>query len=584
MISMSYRRTTSSRIRCWQRCVAGAAALVVALLITTLLDTSGVKAQAEPAPLGTFIDILTPSSATVGERITISVQLYTALDPQPGALGNEAIELFIDGTFERRVRGDEQGLATFVLSPDRPAGLYQLTAQYGGTSDLAASTNSAFLTIEPASIKIQTIPPEAGLRFSLDDNVAESNSDGLVEFHVSNTGTFHLDFIGSADPEARVYLDRWGDEVFTHDRTVEVKGDISLEAGFEIHYPVSISFVDLQGNPVPADQITAVSMTSNHGQRVTLTNDELDVWLQASRVTRRRDGLELVPALWSIESVEINGTSVVNRNQQRFDLISADSWKIELLLFSAHVTARDSFFRFPIGTGIELHYPDGTTKFFPFDSNDEVKLYSMPRGDYFIRVVGVSGMAPLSPVALTRNQEVDLLVLSYLDIGAAGAVAFAIVLGLLLAGRPGIPRYIWRIVTRAPHHRVPGPVGAIPTTARPRAATVNGYQGYRPPKLRKLGDLSVASKGAPPPGPILTNAHSQANPVAFETGENRAQNSRPPRFRKLRDLSAVNQAAVPLGSNTTTAHESNESGYPDDESPKFRKLRDLSAGMGAGDE
>ena len=261
----------------------------------------------------------------------------------------------------------------------------------------------------------------------------------------------------------RIFLDRWGDPEFAPDRYVEVDGHVHLEAGFEIHYPVKIDFVDLEGEPVPADQIMAVSMTSNHGQRITLT-DELDVWLQASRVTRRRNGLELVPALWSIESVEINGTSVVNRNQQRFDLVSADSWTLELLLYSARITARDAFFRFPIGTGVELHYPDGTKRVFPFNSDDEVLLFSMPRGNYHIRVVGASGVAPLAPIALTRDQEAELLVLSYLDIGFAGTVALTIVLGLLFAGRPEIPRYAWRQIARIsprrrPRSAVPKPSG-----------------------------------------------------------------------------------------------------------------------------
>ena len=453
-----------------RRILAKIAVSMMLLLSLSILDMRFADAQEEKSPLRTYLDVQLPASTVVGERVTVLVQMSSDLDPEPGALGNEAIELFVDGQYERRVRTDENGLATFRLRREWSAGTYQVTAQYGGTMDLAGSSDAALLTVSPARVMIQTVPPQSGLQFELGDEIAGSNAAGLVKFLVSEAGTYRLEFIGSVDPDARIFLDRWGDPEFAPDRYVEVDGHVHLEAGFEIHYPVKIDFVDLEGEPVPADQITAVSMTSNHGQRITLT-DELDVWLQASRVTRRRNGLELVPALWSIESVEINGTSVVNRNQQRFDLVSADSWTLELLLYSARITARDAFFRFPIGTGVELHYPDGTKKVFPFNSDNEVLLFSMPRGNYHIRVVGASGLAPLAPIALTRDQEAELLVLSYLDMGFAGTVALAVVLGLLFVGRPEIPRYAWRQIVRISPRRRPRRVAPAASSANAHLMT-----------------------------------------------------------------------------------------------------------------
>jgi len=113
-------------------------------------------------------------------------------------------------------------------------------------------------------------------------------------------------------------------------------------------------------------------------------------------------------------------------------------WKINLLFYSASFKAHDALFGFPLGEGVELHYPDGRTEIDKFASNDQIALNSLARGLYQVRVWNAPGFSPLTPIALSKDQEVDLMVVSYFDMIFVGALVTAIAGGLVLIGRPEI--------------------------------------------------------------------------------------------------------------------------------------------------
>src|SRR6185436_21116611 len=100
--------------------------------------------------------------------------------------------------------------------------------------------------------------------------------------------------------------------------------------------------------------------------------------------------------------------------------------------------ARDALFGFPMGSGIHLEYPDGRSRDFSFGAANDLQLSDMARGLYRAQVLGVQGqgIAFLTPVALSRDQDVPLMVLSNLDLGLGGFLLTALALGLLFGGRP----------------------------------------------------------------------------------------------------------------------------------------------------
>jgi hypothetical protein len=137
---------------------------------------------------------------------------------------------------------------------------------------------------------------------------------------------------------------------------------------------------------------------------------------------------------------------VVNKSEQRFRIRPDDIWPVQVLLYTARFSARDAMFRFPIGRGIELTYPDGHTEEFLFDSeNAELLVPGLARGSYRARIIGAGGSAPPTPVHLSRDQNVQLRMLSYLDIGLIIGVPLLIALSLFFIGRP-----YWLRVIRHP--------------------------------------------------------------------------------------------------------------------------------------
>jgi hypothetical protein len=135
-------------------------------------------------------------------------------------------------------------------------------------------------------------------------------------------------------------------------------------------------------------------------------------------------------------SVEIDGANVVSQAQQRFYVDPDDLWTIQVLLYSARFTARDALFGFPIGTGIYMEYPDGEAQSYSFDPDEGYTLEGLARGIYRVTVTGAQGYAPATPIALSRNQDVELMVFSYLDMGVIASVGLFLSVGLLLFGRP----------------------------------------------------------------------------------------------------------------------------------------------------
>ncbi len=100
--------------------------------------------------------------------------------------------------------------------------------------------------------------------------------------------------------------------------------------------------------------------------------------------------------------------------------------------------ARDALFHFPLGSGIRMEYPDGDVQSYSFDAKEGYKLEGLARGIYRVTVTGAKGMAPITPIALSRDQDVELLVFSYLDMGVFLGIGLFLSLGLLLFGRPYI--------------------------------------------------------------------------------------------------------------------------------------------------
>jgi Putative peptidoglycan binding domain len=297
----------------------------------------------------------------------------------------------------------------------------------------------------PATINIQTVPPTVDVPFSLDDRKIATDAQGATKIDLADLSPKIRQAIkiddNEVDPGVSAKLGRW---YWNGRRAV---------AALDMYYRIKWHFVDLDGRPVDPQRITSLTMRSSHGIVHEFNTSDLGMpqWLQGSRVVPEAAGLLNKDIYYNIDKVIIDGTNVVNQSQQRFFAATQHELSIQLLFYPAHFTVQDVLFRFPIGSAIHLEYPDGHAQVLPLSSNGEATI-DLPRGEYHVYASGL-GLHTVSPLAMTRNQEVDIKFISYLDILVVFALLSGIALGLLFFGRPQSlfilrhPRELLRVAT-----------------------------------------------------------------------------------------------------------------------------------------
>jgi hypothetical protein len=185
---------------------------------------------------------------------------------------------------------------------------------------------------------------------------------------------------------------------------------------------------------VNLERITSATLSSSIGSSHTFRPGETQ-WLLGSRIVRRASGIEETKILYSVESVMLEGSNVVNSKEQRFYASPNLVVPIPVLLYSVRLRARDAGIGVAIGSAIHLKHPDGRLERYPIGSDGEFALTLLPRGEY-VATVDAPGMSFPQPIALSKDQDAELKVVSYYDIAAAVLLLASLALGLLLIGRP----------------------------------------------------------------------------------------------------------------------------------------------------
>jgi hypothetical protein len=265
-----------------------------------------------------------------------------------------------------------------------------------------------------------------------------TNRDGVATTTLPNAGLYYVLFEGArpAEEGLRVAFSRWEDEIFTNLRSVRLHEGAQLIAGLDVARPVAFEFDSPAGEVIASERVDVVEFRSSIGS-VHHLQGAGPHWLPAERVLNRDAGLESVPIVYALQRLEIDGSNVVNRGQQRFTAEPGTlSWQIDTLLYSAEILGRDALFGFPVGTGIILEYPDGSEQEFPYQGQDGVELKNVARGTYRVTISGASGLSLPVIMIVSRDQSASPAVFTLLDMLVLGAGGVLVALGLLFMGRP----------------------------------------------------------------------------------------------------------------------------------------------------
>jgi hypothetical protein len=275
-------------------------------------------------------------------------------------------------------------------------------------------------------VVIETIPAVPDFPITLDSETVRTNESGIAEFNSRDRQNLRN----------RVKVE--DQKIKLDGRKVRVEPTYKyLEFGqptvaMSIFWPVRFSFVDLHGEPVNVDRIKSVQLKSSTGELLTVSAKDV-VWLQGKRVVTLGRGPQEKEIQWSIDAVEYAASNVVNSAQQRFEPAETQAFPIELLFYRTKVRVKDAFFSFKVGDAVLITSPDGHVDRFALGEDSTVNLPSLPRGNYSIMVDG-PGPRMDRPVAISRDQVLDLKFYSWLDIGLVVGFLAVFAIGTLCLG------------------------------------------------------------------------------------------------------------------------------------------------------
>jgi hypothetical protein len=204
-------------------------------------------------------------------------------------------------------------------------------------------------------------------------------------------------------------------------------------ATFDIDYRTSFEFATPKGARVDPKTLDTMRLRSSTGARI-LLRQFAPVWLSGSVAATGRNGLQVRAVSYAIDEVVTSGAVVVHRAQQRFFPSANQTVKVPLLLFDVRFAAHDALFGGAVGSAITLEYPDHSSRRLPLDHAGSATVQQLPRGTY---QASVSGAGPQSSQQLTVSKEaqLDLQVVTWLDTALLVGVVLAVLVALLLAGR-----------------------------------------------------------------------------------------------------------------------------------------------------
>lgn len=336
----------------------------------------------------------------------------------------------------------------------------------------------------PKTIEITTFPATPQAQFLLDGKPLTTDARGVARTAVPRSAQPHrVDLVNPTikTAEASAEFVRWYGQSDSNQGytptldNVVVDHTLRLRVAFQVSKIVGFTFVDQAHHPVDPKRVSSITLRSDTGRTQALSpNDAVD--LEASRPIVRGGQLVRREATYSVQSVTIDGTNVVNNGEQRFRPTQVgQQLQIIVLLRSAHFRVQDRLLGTPLPSVVRLTYPDGKTEDHVTDANGELVLDSLARGTYTVSAAG-EAYSVTQEVALSRSRFVDIRVVSDTDVAIIIAAIVLLIVSLLALGKWRSNRI--RMASGTSMSRLPEPAAElVEAPAEPAAAFAENGQG-----------------------------------------------------------------------------------------------------------
>ncbi|MEA2305354.1 MAG: hypothetical protein QOH43_2634 [Solirubrobacteraceae bacterium] len=321
------------------------------------------------------------------------------------------------------------------------------------------ATDAAALPLRTVNVTVTTIPPTPKVKVAWQGSVLRTDARGRLQIPIV-TGSRRTDraFGAGMTERLRVLRTRVRTGVIAEfDRWRGTAGR-GLQASLVLSYHVIPRFVDPHGDAVAPGDVDGVSFRSRSGV-VRWEPGGGALWVPGTRVVAFGDHVAVKQVEYTVDDARVEGLSVVNRAQQRFLPSKVQRVRIGLLLHSVSFTVRDALFGFRTGKSVRVVQAGGRIRTTELRDGDSEVLRRLPRGTYDVRVQA-AGMGSTRPLALSRDQQLELSVVSYLDIAVVGGALTLVALLLVIVGRPGLRRRAFGLGRR--RRRAPATEGGAP--------------------------------------------------------------------------------------------------------------------------
>lgn len=321
----------------------------------------------------------------------------------------------------------------------------------------------------PITLTILTVPAVPGVRFRFDGMRLVTNREGVTSFterHNFLPHTLGLEQTAVDVSGRRYTFVRWAgqrdpDQAFRSTvYGLPMRASYTVTASFAVACPVSPRLVKQNGAPLPARQVSRITVLSSLGQTATLRPSGI-TWLPCASPVYRDSSLSSRDVQYSVQSVLVGGSNVVHAGVERFSPSQTSSPKVTGFFYSLTITAHDALLGGALGSYALLTMPDRTVRKVEIGPQRIATVRGLPIGDYQVQVKAGNARVSALTVHLSRDETANLTAISRIDILI---VCAALAIGI--AGAPLLSR-TRRSRMRARVRRVVALLG-VPRTPRER--------------------------------------------------------------------------------------------------------------------
>jgi hypothetical protein len=273
------------------------------------------------------------------------------------------------------------------------------------------------------TLHVYTVPPEPGVKLLFDGQPVTTDAAGVAVINTPYRRTGHtLKLVRpewtSDNGRIQTKFTVWRSPVpeQKHSPTLThliLRRNHAIQLGFRVSYQVNFSFVTTGNQSVPISRVSGVELRADGGYVNSVAGGQI-IRLLGIQPAQEAGALVAHTVNYTLQSVMVDGSNVVNVGQQRVNPTRQQSAKFMLQLRQLTITTHDRFFGMHVGRAVVVTYPDGRRVSFRFNQAHQVVLPNLARGHYQIHIDG-DGFLTSQAVVLSRNQIVNMPILTWPD-------------------------------------------------------------------------------------------------------------------------------------------------------------------------